>query len=102
LLLDLSAAFDTVDHQIFLSWLEKRFGFKGKVLEWFSSYLSDRTQFVKVERQKTSNCYDLKYGVPQGSFWDPCCLCFIRPLWLTSFDNMVLTFICMRMTPNYI
>jgi hypothetical protein len=38
----------------------------------------------------------------RGQFWDPCCLCFIRPLWLTSFDNMVLIFICMRMTPNYI
>ncbi|CAB4036095.1 Hypothetical predicted protein, partial [Paramuricea clavata] len=65
LLLDLSAAFDTIDHQILLSRLEKRFGFNGKVLEWSSSYLSDRREFVKVEGQ-TSNSYDLKYGVPQG------------------------------------
>ena len=49
LLLDLSAAFDTVDHEILLGRLSSRFGFKVKALVWLRSYLTDRTQLVKVD-----------------------------------------------------
>ena len=49
LLLDLSAAFDTVDHEILLGRLSSRFGIKGKALDWLRSYLTDRTQLVKVD-----------------------------------------------------
>ena len=54
-LLDLSAAFDTVDHQILLTRLRNRFGISGKALSWIKSYLSDRTQFVKKNHQSATS-----------------------------------------------
>ena len=69
-LLDLSAAFDTIDHDILLNRLEKRYGIKGNALKWFRSYLSDRTQSVIVNDTE-SNIQHLKYGVPQGSKLGP-------------------------------
>ena len=65
-LLDLSAAFDTIDQGILLSRLEHSFGFHGKVLDWFASYLSDRIQFVCVDNVMSASS-PLTFGVPQGS-----------------------------------
>ena len=69
-LLDLFAAFDTVDHDILLGRLEHRFGITRKALSWLTSYLTDRSQFVKVANEH-STIRNLLCGVPQGSVLDP-------------------------------
>ena len=70
LLLDLSSAFDTVDHLILLSRLSHCFGIKGNALAWFDSYLKSRKQFVQIEDcQSSQRC--LAHGVPQGSVLGP-------------------------------
>ena len=69
-LLDLSAAFDTVDHSILLERLQQTFGISDTALCWFQSYLSSRTQYVRRGPNKTSITY-LICGVPQGSVLGP-------------------------------
>lgn len=65
-LLDLSAVLDTIDYDILLYRLEASFEIVGPVLNWFRSYLTDRSQSVRI-----SGCYsaqtNLRYGMPQGS-----------------------------------
>ncbi len=65
-LLDLSAAFDTIDHNILLNRLENFVGISGSALAWFKSYLSDRHQCVAVN-EEVSYRSQVQYGVPQGS-----------------------------------
>ena len=69
-LLDLSAAFDTVRHDTLLERLKVRFGVKGKALDWFASYLANRSQRVSVNGG-LSSAFSLKQGVPQGSCLGP-------------------------------
>ena len=67
--LDLSKAFDTVDHGLLLRKLEAC-GIRGVTLDWFNSYLTNRTQFTEVNGVVSSVC-DLTCGVPQGSILGP-------------------------------
>ena len=69
-LLDLSAAFDTIEHSILISRLETRFGVTGLALQWITSYLSDRTQQVVINGA-ISESAALLQGVPQGSVLGP-------------------------------
>ena len=65
-LLDISAAFDTVDHPILLSHMNSYFGIGGVALDWFQSYLSDRTCCVHIDNV-TSDTSQLMYRLPRGS-----------------------------------
>ena len=56
-LLDLSAAFDTVDHVIMLEVLEKRIGLEGKAYDWFCSYFSDRKHNIIIFQINRTNHY---------------------------------------------
>ena len=67
-LLDLNAAFDTVDHSIHR--LQTRFGISDAPLSWFRSYLSDRKQFVPLDGT-SSRDQPVAFGVPQGSCLGP-------------------------------
>lgn len=70
MLLDLSAAFDTVDHSILMETLRRRFGVRGHALDWLADYLKDRSQVVRA-RGDTSEESTLQFGVPQGSILGP-------------------------------
>ena len=69
-LLDLSSAFDTVSHSILLKRMEFELGLKGNVLNWFKSYLSDRTSSVCIDGA-FSNPLGIDFGLPQGSIVGP-------------------------------
>lgn len=69
-LLDLSSAFDTVDHKLLLSRLSLNFGISGPALSFLTSYLSDRSQAVHICSNASSSS-PVHSGVPQGSVLGP-------------------------------
>ena len=76
ILLDLTAAFDTVDHTILLSRLEHDVGIKDTALNWFESYLSERSFSVHMGNF-SSTVAPLTCRVPQGSVWALYCSPYI-------------------------
>ena len=84
IMLDLSAAFDTIDHGILFHQFEHDFGIKGMALQWFKSYMSGRTFRVCISGEM-SESVTLDYGVPQGSI--------IGPRALTKYAQHVATII---------
>ena len=70
ILLDLNAAFDTVDHGVLLQSLQTKLGVCGTALSWFKSYLVGRSQRICI-KETLSQSFDLKWGVPQGSCLGP-------------------------------
>jgi len=69
-LTQLTAAFDTVDHDLLMLQLERHFGLRGVVLQWFRSYLTDRT-FQVVYAGRKSDVVIIPCSVPQGSVLGP-------------------------------
>ena len=79
-MLDLSSAFDTIEHEVLLTRLEHTFGITDKALAWLRSYLSERHQNVVVDSTMSTD-YVLQCGVPQGSVLGPVLYCmYTRPV----------------------
>ena len=90
-LLDLSAAFDTIDHTIPLRGLGNWCGVSGKALDWFKSYLTGRSQRIKLGNCLSSRS-DLSFGVTQGPVLVLCFLLSI-PLHLVAWSPDMLSLI---------
>ena len=83
-LLDLSAAFNTIDHTILFNCLQHWYGIDGVVLKWVQSYLNSRKQRIKID-EHLSDAFQLCYGVPQS--WDHPFLSYIQPLSVQLYLN---------------
>src|SRR2546426_6583504 len=90
-LLDLSAAFDTIDHRILLSRLTSNFGITGSAFSLISSYLLNRTQSVSIQSHASPSS-SLLTGVPQGSVLGPLLFCLYTTPLIYIFTNSSASF----------
>ena len=97
MLLDLSAAFDTIDHDILLDHLKSNIGLSDKSLGWFCSYLKDRLQCIVIDGN-TSEPVNLKNGVPHGSVLGPILFTIYTSPIGEMHGNIMLKYIYMLMT----
>ena len=84
LLLDMSTAYDTIDHKLLISTLHHHLGITGNAIKWISSYITDRTFQVKVG-SVLSRKHSLQYGVPQGSVLGP----LLYTAYTSSLDTLI-------------
>jgi len=84
LALDISAAFDAVDHSVLCKRAQVKFGVNGTALDWLQFFVTDRLQYIAVgdERSETAN---LSSGVPQGSILEP----LLFALYVSPIDDVV-------------
>lgn len=87
ILLDLSAAFDTIDIDTLFSRLESTFGITGTVLAWLKSYLKDRSFYVRVGSERSATVIS-EHGVPQGSVLGP----LLFTLYIAPIANVISSF----------
>ena len=88
-LLDLSSAFDTIDHDILKQRLIFSYGIKGNALKWINSYLTGRTQRV-ITNHSSSQASHLNWGVPQGSVLGPILfILYTKPIERISLLNRI-------------
>ena len=100
-MLDLSAAFDTLDHNLLVKRLRSYFGFSGIALQWFLSYLHGRSQRVIIGDTIFPPRY-LEFGVPQGSILAPYYLLFILHLFRMWYSPKISNTCSMLRTVKYI
>ena len=95
--IDLSKAFDTVDHNTLLKKLEI-YGISGTHLQWFRNYLSNRKQYIQFDGWQKTNYKAVKCGVPHGSILEP--LLFLLYINSTIFSSLqiLLTLLSSLMT----